>query len=176
MIIAKTQEESDLLCEQEISHVLRIERQVPIISKGEHTVLVDNEKERLVFLPERDNTAYVKTKKYGSLVYFERIQELLDSKYNKCVLCVYCSSIGYESRKKYTLKAVNIETKEECYEFKSVESSDNNFARIFVDKDYETNKIKEIEPFNAYLVVIQRDSSAINGVRIIDSYKINSKN
>ena len=176
MIIAKTQEESDLLCEQEISHILRIERNITTLKEQSSIFLVDNERQRLVSFNEIERQATVRTKKYGTLVYFERIRDMLDSKYNKGVLCVYCSSVKYESKKKYTLKTCNIETQEESYEFRDKESSDNNFAKVFMDSEYETNKIKEIEPFFAYLLVIQRDKSSTNGVRITDSYKINIKN
>lgn len=173
MIIAKTQEESDLLCDQEISHILRIERNIPTLKEQSSIFLVDNQNERLVSFNEIERQATVRTKKYGTLFFFERIRDMLESKYNKAVLCVYCSSVKYESKKKYTLKTCNIETQEESYEFRDKESSDNNFSRVFMDSEYETNKIKEIEPFSVYLIVIQRDGSSMNGVRIINNKKIN---
>jgi hypothetical protein len=169
MLIAKTQEESDLLVEQEISHMLCLN--IPTVTI-KNRFIVDNNHQAIFEIPQLDRQRTIKTKKYGTLCLFDSIKELLDSKYNKAIIACFCSDVKVVHRKKYTIKNITLEATDETLYFEDREQGDQKSNLFFVDKDYETNKIKDIEKGNGYLLVIERNKFLNNGVQIIDSFRL----
>jgi len=151
---------------------------IPVISE---IFLLEKEKEVLgVYLSghpldmfrnkiERFNASgSIKTKKYGRLVLFDRIKDMLDSKFNKAILAVYCSSVSSIKRKRTTNFLVELSTFEESMSFEDKEFSQNGGVYL--------NNVSEIEPQNAYLIVVERNKFTANGCVIIDVNKLKSKN
>lgn len=168
MLIARTLEESEALIEQELSHVVCLNKKPTTVVFNNFTCLVDNENQKLVYFPERKEQQVIKTKKYGSLVLFDRIKDLLDSKFNKAIITAYCSSVSSVKRKRTTNVLVCLSTLDEAYEFEDKEFSQNGGVYL--------NNVSEIEPQQAYLIVVERNKFTANGVVIIDNLKLKSKN
>lgn len=164
MLIARTQEESESFIEQELSHIVCLNKKPTTVSFNGFTCLVDNEKQRLVYFPERNEQPTIKTKKYGRLVLFDRIKDMLDSKFNKAILAVYCSSASSVKRKRTTNVLVSLSTFEESYEFEDKEFSPS--GGVFL------NKVETIEPQGGYLVVVERNKHTANGCVVIDNFRL----
>lgn len=164
MLIARTLEESEALIEQGESHIVRLEQKPTTVVFNGFTCLVDNEKQRLVYFPERNEQRVIKTKKYGSLVLFDRIKDLIDSKFNKGILAVYCSNVSSVKRKKTTNVLVELSTELESYFFEDKEFG--NAGGLYM------NQVEGIEPQNAFLIVVERNKHTQNGVCIIDNFKL----
>lgn len=111
-----------------------------------------------------NNSKTIKTKKYGSLAFFESIQELLDSKYNKGIIAVYCGSATKKQTKRTINTVVSLSTYSETY--------------IFEDKEFGNglylNSTEGIEQHCGYLIIVERNRFALNGVQLIDFYKLKS--
>lgn len=172
MIIAKTQQESDLLVDQEISHMVCLQRPTVLYK---NRFIVDNEVQAIFEIPQVDRQRTIKTKKYGTLCLFNSIKELLDSKYNKAIIACFCSDAKIVPKKRYTIKNITLEATEETLYFDDKEQGDQRSNLFFADKDYETNKIKDIEKGNGYLLVIERNKFLNNGVQILESFKLKDK-
>lgn len=168
MLIARTQEESESFIEQELSHMVCLNKKSTTVSFNGFTCLVDNEKQRLVYFPERNEQPTIKTKKYGRLVLFERIKDMLDSKFNKSILAVYCSSVSSIKRKRTTNLLVELSTFEESFSVEDKEFS--NSGGLYM------NEVSGIEPQNAYFIVVERNRFTQNGVQILEHHKLKSKN
>lgn len=110
----------------------------------------------------------VKTKKYGSLVLFDRISDFLASKYNKSIIAAYCDSESFIKRKRTTNKIVSLGSEFETYVFEDREFG--NSGSMFM------NEISGIEKQNGYLVVLERNKFTANGCTIIDVKELKSKN
>ena len=168
MLIARTLEESELFIEQELSHVLRLESKPLTLSFNGFTCLVDNENQRLVYFPDRKEQQVIRTKKYGSLVLFDRIKDMLESKFNKGILAVYCSKVSSVKRKRTTNVLVSLSTFEESFSIEDKEFG--NAGGLYM------NAIEKMEPMEAYLVVVERNRFAQNGAQIIETFHLKSKN
>lgn len=164
MLIARTQQESDLFVEQELSHIVCLNKKPTTVVFNNFTCLVDNENQKLVYFPERKEQQVIKTKKYGSLVLFDRIGDFLDSRYNKSVISVYCNSESFVKRKRTTNKIVSLGSEFETYVFEDREFG--NSGSMFM------NEISGIEKQNGYLVVLERNKNTSNGCQIIDNFKL----
>lgn len=164
MLIARTLEESEAFIEQELSHVVCINKKPTTVSFNGFTCLVDNEKQRLVYFPERNEQPTIKTKKYGRLVLFDRIKDMLDSKFNKAILAVYCSSVSSIKRKRTTNVLVELSTLEESMSFEDKEFGNNGSMYM--------NKVDELEPQNTYLIIVERNRFSQNGAQIIEIFKL----
>ncbi|MHB8871875.1 MAG: hypothetical protein ACYC5G_05475 [Candidatus Doudnabacteria bacterium] len=168
MLIARTLEESEAFIDQELSHVVCLNKKPTTVIFNNFICLVDNENQKLVYFPERNEQRVIKTKKYGSLVLFDRIKDLLDSKFNKGILAVYCGSVSSIKRKRTTNVIVELSTELESYSFEDKEFG--NAGGLYM------NNIEGIEPQNAFFIVIERNRFTQNGVQIIDNFKLKTKN
>jgi len=168
MLIARTLEDSEAFIEQELSHVVRLESKPLTLSFNGFTCLVDNENQKLVYFPERKEQQVIKTRAYGSLVLFDRIKDMLESKFNKGILAVYCSKVASVKRKRTTNVLVELSTIEESMSFEDKEFG--NAGGLYM------NAVENIEPMNAYLLVIERNRFAQNGAQIIETFHLKSKN
>lgn len=166
MLIAHSLEESEAFIEQEESHILRLDVKPKLYHSQGHSYLIDTERERLVYFPEIKKEPTVRTKAYGTLRLFSSIGELLESRYNKGILAVYCGSVYMKKTKRTTNRCVRVSTEEEAYEIEDKEL--NNSGGVYL------NSIEKIEPFNAYFVVLERNRFANNGCTIINAYKLKS--
>lgn len=163
MQIAKTKEESDLLCEQEISHILKLEEKpIPFLQENK----INFAKQCFFELPERVSMTTIKTKKYGVLCLFDKISDLLASKYNKGIIAVYCRHTDFVKRKRTTNKIVSLSTWTEYYEFEDREFG--NASGLYL------NDIEKIEQYNGYLLFLERNKHTQNGVQIISNFKLKS--
>lgn len=169
MIIARSIDESNRLVEQEISHVVCLEKPTLLY---EDRYIINNEQMCLFELPDIRPQRTIKTKKYGTVCLFESVRELIESKYNKGIVACYCSDVKIVPKKRYSLKAVSLDTKKETYIFESKEQGDQRSNLFFVDKDYETNKVEGMEKGNAYLVLLERNKFLVNEAQIIDFFKL----
>lgn len=177
MLIARTLEESESFIEQELSHILRLESKPLTLSFNGFTCLVDSENQKLVYFPERkEQQEMMKTKEYGNLAYFDNIKDFIDSKYNKCVIALYCSSSKVTQKKKTITVTKTLESKTDSYFFDEKENTGQNTIEFFSNKDYEFNKIKNVTPQESYWFVLSRNRYALNGVQIINNFQIKSKN
>lgn len=168
MLIARTLEESEAFIEQELSHVVCLNKKPTTVVFNNFTCLVDNENQKLVYFPERKEQQVIKTKKYGSLVLFDRIKDMLESKFNKGILAVYCSSVSSVKRKRTTNVLVSLSTFEESFSIEDKEFG--NAGGLYM------NAIEKMEPMEAYLVVVERNRFAQNGAQIIETFHLKSKN
>lgn len=110
----------------------------------------------------------IRTKKYGTLVLFDRIGDLLNSKYNKAVLAVYCGSVSSIKRKRTTNFLVELSTLEESFSVEDKEFS--NSGGLYM------NEVSGMEPQNAYFIVVERNRFTQNGIQILEYHKLKSKN
>lgn len=168
MLIARTLEESEAFIEQELSHVVCLNKKPTTVVFNNFTCLVDNENQKLVYFPERKEQQVIKTKKYGSLVLFDRIKDLLYSKFNKAIIAVYCSNVSSVKRKRTTNVLVNLSTFEESISFEDKEFS--NAGGVYL------NAVEKIKPMEAFLLVVERNKFTANGCVIIDVKELKSKN
>lgn len=166
MLIARTQEESESFVEQELSHIVCLNKKPTTVSFNGFTCLVDNEKQRLVYFPERNEQPTIKTKKYGRLVLFDRIKDMLDSKFNKAILAIYCSSVSSIKRKRTTNVLVELSTFEENYNFEDKEFG--NAGGIYL------NAVEKIKPMESFLLVLERNKFTANGCVIVDVKELKS--
>ena len=75
-----------------------------------------------------------------------------------------------------TITTKTLESKTDSYFFDDKENTGQNTIEFFATKDYEFNKIKNVTPQEAYWFVLSRNRLAQNGVQIINSIRIKSKN
>lgn len=172
MLIARTQEESEAFIEQELSHIICLNKKTTTVCFNGFTCLVDNEKERLVYFPERKEQAVMRTKEYGNLAYFDNIKDFIESKYNKCCIALYCSASKIIQKKKSIVVTKTLESKTDSYFFDDKENTGQNTIEFFANKDYEFNKIKNVAPQQAFWFVLIRNKLALNGVQIVNSIEI----
>ena len=166
MLIARTQEESEAFIEQELSHVVRLESKPLTLSFNGFTCLVDNENQKLVYFPERKEQQVVKTRAYGSLVLFDRIKDMLESKFNKGIIAVYCSKVSSVKRKRTTNVLVELSTTEESFSIEDKEFG--NAGGLYM------NNVSGMEQQNGYLIVVERNRYTQNGIQLLESYKLKS--
>ncbi len=164
MLIARTQEESDLFCEQELSHVIRFDQKTPILSLEGISYIVDNNNQKLVFIPRPTRQKTIRTRKYGTLVLYDRIKDFIDSKFNKCCIPVYCGSVSSIKRKRTTNVLVGLATIDEALLFEDKEFS--NSGGVYL------NNVDDIEPMEAYLLVVDRNRFSQNGCIIVETFKL----
>jgi hypothetical protein len=164
MLIARTQEESDYFVEQEISHCLRLNKKPDLLVEDGETYLVDNNRGCLACLPKPVVTVIMKTKKYGVLMIFDSIKDMLESKYNKGVFLVYCNDVKMIKRKRTTNKLVCFTTFTESYEFEDKEFS--NAGGVYI------HELDKIEKHEAYLIIGERNRFSANGIQIVNSHKL----
>jgi len=168
MLIARTQEESESFIEQELSHIVCLNKKPTTVVFNNFTCLVDNENQKLVYFPERKEQQVIKTRAYGSLVLFDRIKDMLESKFNKGILAVYCRKATSVKRKRTTNVVVELSTLEESMSFEDKEFGNNGSMYM--------NKVEDLEPQNAYLIIVERNRFSQNGAQIIEISKLKSKN
>jgi hypothetical protein len=164
MLIARTQEESDAYVEQEISHCLRLNKKPNLLVEDGETWLVDNIRGCLAQLPVFKPVTTMKTKKYGVLVVMDSIRDLLESKYNKAILLMYCNNVVMRKTKRSTLRVVSFTTLTEDVEFEEREFS--NSGGLYI------NEITKIEKHEGFLLVVERNKYSVNGCQVIDTFKL----
>jgi hypothetical protein len=164
MIIAHSLEESEAFIEQEESHILRLDVKPKLYHSSGHSYLIDAERERLVYFPPVVVERKINTRKYGTLKLVSSISELLSSRFNKGVLAVYCGRTYTKQTKRTALRVVCLSTEDESFEFEEREFS--NSGGVYL------NSVEDIEPMNAFLIVIERNRYANNGCVIINSSKL----
>ncbi|HEX9826277.1 MAG TPA: hypothetical protein VGA80_06730 [Flavobacteriaceae bacterium] len=170
MLIAKTKEESDLFCEQELSHILtknitkpieykRNDRWVSYITKeGDDNFLVAVEK-------KETKQRLLKTKTFGALPVFDSIEDFLDSKYNRCSILLYC-----ESR---TSRNTNRGS------FVEATMSDNRSTMCFLSRERNgsggmfKNEVNGSKSLSAFISVLERNNNTVNGVQILFLKELN---
>ena len=138
MLIARTLEESEAFIEQELSHVVCLNKKPTTVVFNNFTCLVDNENQKLV------------------------------SKFNKGILAVYCRKATSVKRKRTTNVVVELSTLEESMSFEDKEFGNNGSMYM--------NKVEDLEPQNAYLIIVERNRFSQNGAQIIEISKLKSKN
>ena len=161
MIIARTQQESDLLCEQEISHVLFLGKTKGAVYKNEYL-----EGDTYYEIVKYNNIDTLKTKKYGIIPFFDDISDLLVSRFNKGCVAVVCSCLSHKKIRSGNINIANVATHKQQYEF---------MAKEFGGGHMKMNDIESIQPNQAYFLIMQRENNTDNGVIILDSFKINKK-
>jgi len=166
MLIARTLEESEAFIEQELSHVVRLESKPLTLSFNGFTCLVDNENQKLVYFPERKEQQVIKTRAYGSLVLFDRIKDMLESKFNKGIIAVYCSKVSSVKRKRTTNVLVELSTTEESFSIEDKEFG--NAGGLYM------NNVSGMEQQNGYIIVVERNRYTQNGIQLLESYKLKS--
>lgn len=159
MIVAKTKQESDLLCEQEISHVLYAGKARGTIYKNAYI-----EGDMYYETVRYDNVDTIKTKKYGVIPFFDDISELLTSRHNKGCVAVICSALSHKKIRSGVIDVIHVATHKQPYEF---------MAKEFGGGHMKMNNIELVQPNQAYFLVVQRENSSDNGVIILDNFKIN---
>jgi len=161
MIIARTKQESDLLGEQEISHVLYLGNAKGSVYKNAYL-----EGDTYYEIISYNNVSSINTKKYGVIPYFDDISELLESRYNKGCVAVVCYSLSYKKIRSGNINTANVATHKQPYEF---------MAKEFGGGHMKMNNIGSIQPNQAYFLVVKREKNTDNGVIILDNFKIDKK-
>lgn len=164
MLIAKTQQESDLFVEQELSHICTFSTKTKLYSDGTNTYCISDD--RMYRMPEQIKR--IKTKKYGTLAFFDSVRDLIDSKFNKGIIVGYCSNVYTRKSKRTMITCCDISTYADSLTVEDKEFSPSGGLYI--------NNIENIEPQNCYLFIIERNKFCASEVQFIDSFKLKSKN
>lgn len=164
MLIAKTKQESDGYCDQEISHILIEKENKPFVLDKKVITNYDDFLVSHEFLQIKTQS-FLQTKNYGTLAYYRRLETFLSSSYNRCCMALFCSLISHKTLRRGRITICHMEGFNDSLVFKEREFGGSSGVIV--------QPIKDIEQGNAYWMVLERNNNTVNGVQILQTKKIN---